>query len=213
MIKQIVLIGAGGSAAQRVMRAALVRTLPGMERYLYNDLIDEVRRDHLPSAGLQLAGIEELWFADPLAARSAQAVLLSMSSPAIRAQLLTVDEHLIFERSMDGGAALKRISLLRRRAGMTPESFCQYWRSVHAPLAECHRFVNRYVQNHVLHQVASHPAADNDAVAAVDGVAEFQLTDLVRMQEDYASPEGQRMKADVARFADAVTTYLVRPVS
>ena len=213
MIKQIVLIGTGESASQQVVRAAAVRSLPGLERYVYNELLGEVLRDHLPFAGLKLAGIEELWFADAMAVRSAQGVLLSNASPANSVQVLTVDEHLIFERSSDGAAALKRISLLRRRAGMTPESFRQYWRSVHAPLAECHRFVNRYVQNHVLHQVSSHPVVGHGLAAAIDGVAEFRITDLVRMQEDYASPEGQRMKADVAEFADAVTTYLVRQMS
>ena len=213
MIKQIVLMGSGENAAQQVVRAAAVRSLPGLERYVHNELLNEVRRDHLPSAGLQLAGIEELWFADAKAARSAQEILLSNASPAISVQVLTVQEHLIFERSVNGAAALKRISLLRRRAGMTPGSFRQYWLSVHAPLAECHRFVNRYVQNHVLDQVASHPAVGHGMEAAIDGVAEFRITDLVRMQEDYASPEGQRMKADVAKFAEAVTTYLVRQVS
>jgi uncharacterized protein (TIGR02118 family) len=102
---------------------------------------------------------------------------------------------------------LKRLSLLTRKKGMTHEAFTHYWQSVHAPLAQCHRYVQSYRQNHV---TAALPLSADGELLRVDGIGEFLISDVDRMQEDYRSEAGIRMKQDVENFVGSARTYLVR---
>ena len=101
-----------------------------------------------------------------------------------------------------GDAPVKRLSLLRRKPGLSRPQFGAYWRDVHAPMASCHRHVARYVQNHVL--------VDASPDAPFDGLAEFRITDLAGMRADYDTDTGKAMRADVQNFAATVSTYVVR---
>ncbi|MES2977728.1 MAG: EthD domain-containing protein [Pseudomonadota bacterium] len=205
-MSKLILIASGHrkTGAEPVLQRAIA-SLSGVDRYVHNDVLAEIRRTHRPSAEMAVSAIVELWFSDADAALHAVSQLRHSGTPLQALQVLSVGEHVIFDHDAGTAAVTKRMSLLQRRTDMSPAQFQHYWRSVHAPLAECHRFVSRYVQNHVnQHGEALGPPS-------FDGVAEFLITDLVRIEEDYASAAGQRMKDDVANFASTVTTFLVEP--
>jgi len=214
MNKIIVLLRAAPATSAEVFaacwaqRSAVLAGQDCLQRYLCNDVQHWINRDATCLPGGSVHGIEELWFADDvhsLARKRLMASLELVPQHISVVDALSVRESLIFERTGQPVALTKRMSLLQRKSGWSADAFCQYWHDVHAPLADCHRFVQRYVQNH-----RCDPAARPQRLA-VDGIAEFMITDLQRMQEDYLSEAGQRMRADVSQFVGALSTCVVQP--
>lgn len=182
-------------------RAEQLLLLPGLRRLVRNEVTQEVRRDHASAAAQSVAAVEEVWVEtdDP---GTLTALLRQADAGLVVMQATEVRDALIYQREAQGRAPLKRLSLLKRLPLLSSAAFSAYWAHVHAPLARIHRHVCLYRQNHVV-------TAPLESTV-FDGVAEFRITDLDGMQEDYASAEGRRMSADTANFAAAVSTYLVR---
>lgn len=87
------------------------------------------------------------------------------------------------------------VYLLHRRAGMDAQSFVQYWRDVHAPLAANLPGLRRYVQNY--------PNFDSvESRAPFDGIAEIWFDSRASMELAFGSPQGQATMADVPHFLD-----------
>lgn len=191
--------------------------LPGVRRLVRNRILKHVVRDHLPDQALipALAGIEEIWFdnaetashADPYLAQSELGLNGSASVFKVVAGY-AVDEHVVFSRPAPPQPLHKRISLLRRRQGLTRDAFHHYWLTVHAPFASCHRHVARYTQNHL---VSADGMIKAGSCPQIDGVGEFFISDIQGMQDDYQTPEGQRMNDDSKNFIGSVSTYFVTP--
>ena len=169
-------------------------------RVVRNEVVQEVRREHV-SAAETVAAIDEIWCRDA-SAEHALGVLRAAYATRPVLQLSLVHERTIFARHDDGAAPVKRLSILRRKAGLSRSQFAAYWHDVHAPMARCHRHVARYVQNHVL--------VDASPDAPFDGVAEFRVTDFAGMQAEYETDAGKATRADVQNFASTVSTYVVR---
>ncbi len=187
--------------------ALVAAGLPGLVRQVRNEIVSEVRRDHMTASEQSLDAIEEFWFRDACARDEALEAWRSTPFPIpATACLLAVSGWLAFQRLPPEQEPLKRLSLLIRKKGMTREAFTRYWQSVHAPLASCHRYVQTYVQNHV---TAAIPLSTDGELLMADGIGEFLISDLERMQEDYRSEAGIRMKQDVKNFVASARTYLV----
>jgi hypothetical protein len=192
-----------------------VAGLPGLVRYVRNEIVEIVHRDHIVAGPLIADGIEELWFGTAETRDLALAALRSNAwCQACRCIMtvgaMAVSEKIILNRPPAVLQPTKRLSLLTRKTGMTNPTFSNYWQTVHAPLASCHRFVDRYVQNHVLPHVLPDPGISSGAAhLQIDGIGEFLITDLRRMQEDYLSEAGLRMKRDVDNFVGSALTCLV----
>ena len=97
---------------------------------------------------------------------------------------------------------IKVIGLLKRKAGMSHQEFCDYWLNVHAPLGE--RIVpaeaksGRYVQNHAVLLKAG-------GEAPYDAVAELCFADHAAMQrwiDWYNSDAGKELRDDELNFMD-----------
>lgn len=188
-----------------------VAGLPGLVRYVRNEIVEIVPRDHIAAGPLVVDGIEELWFGTAETRDLAFAALRSNEWCKACSRIMTVEAMVVSERIiLDKPPAvlhpIKRLSLLTRKKGLTNPAFSNYWQTVHAPLTSCHRFVDRYVQNHVLPDpvIFAGPAP-----LQIDGIGEFLIIDLQRMQEDYLSEAGLRMKRDVENFVGSALTCLV----
>ena len=71
---------------------------------------------------------------------------------------------------------VKRVSFIKRKPGMSPEEFSQYWREVHGPLALALPGMRRYVQCHVV------PSAYEKGEPAYDGVAQIWFETMADLQ-------------------------------
>jgi len=206
--KMMVLLGAGTASpdpagqaqwdGDRVKTALAVR---GLRRMVRNTVQESVRREHAPASPQVVAIVEELWFDTEPVRADLDALLRPTGSLAVL-QAASVREHVVFRRPVGDKPCIKRLSLLQRRADISPQEFSNYWEHVHAPLAHCHRHVALYVQNHATTPPGTKPLL-------FDGIAEFQIADLVAMQTDYATEQGIAMRADVGNFASTVSTYFV----
>ena len=192
-----------------VQRAAAPRErhlralVPGLCQLRCHEVVSFVPREHAASArgADRIVEVDEFW----IDANILEPALHALRTAYPATPLCRVRERVIFERSIACEAPIRRLSLLQRRSSLTRPAFSAYWLDVHAPLAHCHRHVRRYVQNHVEADGSFGPDA-----AQFDGIAEFEIADWAGMQADYATPEGTRMREDVAKFAGNVTTCVVR---
>ena len=197
MTKFAVIFGEG--EPQRASGTVDLSRIPGFVRATRNDVVDAVHREHIARADRSVLRVDELWCEGTSSERALDALQeLYDGLPVI--QVSEVRETPILERSADGSALVKRLSLLQRRADLSRASFCAYWRDVHAAMASCHRHVARYVQNHVV----------DGSRGMFDGIAEFEIADMEGMRADYETEAAKAMKADVQNFAATISTYVVR---
>lgn len=103
----------------------------------------------------------------------------------------------------------KSVALIKRKPGITQETFIQHYEEVHAPLAI--RFFEgcfkHYVRNYVTAALGNDPPA-------FDVISEFWVEDddaLARIAELNSSPAAQVLRDDEAKFMDAsqTVTYIV----
>ena len=86
---------------------------------------------------------------------------------------------------------------LRRKAGMSPEEFRDYWLTKHAPIAgEGYEHLTGYVVNLVMR-------VPEGQVAPYDGVAELTWDSRDDFKADMASDVAKRSTEDLANFTDA----------
>jgi uncharacterized protein (TIGR02118 family) len=194
--------------------ARLVCKLPGLVRYVQNDILRMLPRRHLPAIPLCLDGIEELWFRSPEALREAQespatrAVLADEPTLADAKSVFTVREIVVFDIAGAADRRDKRISLLLHRSALAVAQFQDHWSTIHVEYARAHRFAERYVQNHVI--AAERRAKLPSTLPDIDGFGTFLTADLAQMHATYDTSAGQAMNDDARRFVGAVSTYLVR---
>jgi len=95
------------------------------------------------------------------------------------------------------------VTLLRRKAGMTPEEFQDYWKTRHAAVIATLPGIVRYTQ--------SHPVAGQTGpgVAEWDGVAELRARDSQAFRDIGASDAYRMVLQDEENFLDRSATALV----
>ena len=92
---------------------------------------------------------------------------------------------------------IKLVALVRRKSGMSPEAFRDYWLTTHAPLAAAIPGMNGYRIN-----IAGDPGTQPPA--PYDGSAEIWFDDRRAMEMGLASAQGAIAGDDTAHFTDAI---------
>lgn len=183
----------------RNTHAPLAMSIPGVQRYVQNHTPSIVSRN--PSHD----GIVELWMESLDAAKAA------FNSPEYRQgayvdepnfvnvedviRLQTEDQVMLDGDSISKDDELvKRVSFIKRKPGMSPEEFSQYWRDVHGPLALKMPGIRRYVQCHVLPEVyeKAEPAYDGVAQIWFDTMADLQYAMNSSEYKEGAQPDGPK---------------------
>lgn len=112
---------------------------------------------------------------------------------------------------------IKLVFCLRRKPGMTPAEFQDYWLNKHAPLVRSHAdvlHIKRYVQTHTLDDPATQQvlAQARGAPQNFDGVAELWFESREDLAAGVATPEGRdasrALLADERRFVDHANSPL-----
>jgi uncharacterized protein (TIGR02118 family) len=193
----------------RTKHAAVIGTLPGIERYTQSHPIKQQVGESPPSWD----GVAELW------ARDSQAFREIGASQAYRVVLQ--DEENFLDRSAtalvltealllrDGGGSsadgVKYIRFLKRRADLSPEEFQARWRDAYGPLVEALPGLTRYVQYRARlggYQAGREPLYDGFDVSWFAGVD--------RLRAALASPAAAAAHSTAAAFlADGEPVGLV----
>jgi uncharacterized protein (TIGR02118 family) len=194
---------------------ALASRLPGLRRYEQNHVIDQAQRGISYERGPeQLDGFSMLWFDSDEAMRAA------MDTDAGRAlvadenhfigdlRIVTIDQVEVIPPAADR-PLIKRMSLLRRRADVSPERFRHEWRVEHARLVRATNGVRGYRQNLIVdRQVPKGTPVGYDALP-IDGIVELWFESTQSLDAAFASPEGVKLMAHARVFIAEITTFLV----
>jgi len=98
---------------------------------------------------------------------------------------------------------IKGLFFARRKPGISPSQFQEYWRTAHAEITRPLVHIRHYIQSHTL--VASYgnpnlPYAEGDP--AYDGMATMWFNSIEERRQGNMSPEAQTAIADQANFTE-----------
>src|SRR5262245_50314309 len=112
---------------------------------------------------------------------------------------------------------IKRITIMTRKPGISPEKFADYWTNVHGPLLGSHPAVKRFVINvtekfvrfSVRNEDREDPLRDTIVTKTPDGFVELWFEDQESMEAMYKSDFSKKLIADAENFVGAIATFVV----
>src|SRR5262245_43921337 len=167
----------------RENHSTLARKLPGLRRYQQNHVVDSVQRGiTYPRGGEQLDGISMLWFDSEQAMREAiatdagRALVADENHFMSDLRIVALDQVEVIAPATDR-PLVKRMSLLKRLPGVSPERFEHEWRAEHARLVKRVEGVRGYRQNLiVVREAPKGTPVDYDGLP-IDGIVELWFDD------------------------------------
>ncbi len=157
----------------------VVTRLPGVRRYVQSHTLASAYGADEPAYD----GIAEVWAdgTDALRAmtRSPEYARVQADEAEFidRATMgfVVTDEHVVKDGPVPADA-IKRVTFITRRAGLSVDEFQRYWRQIHGPLAAGIPSLRRYVQSHT-----RRAAYEGGRTPAWDGMASawFDSTDAI----------------------------------
>ena len=201
----------------RERHAELARRLPGLRGYVQNHVVDQMQRGITYRRGPeQLDGFSQLWFDDGEAMRAAiatdagQALVADENHFIGDLRVVTVDQHEVIAPDADR-PLIKRMSLLRRRPDVTPETFLREWRDVHAPLVRSIAGVRGYRQNLVVDRQVPKGTQVGYEQLPIDGIVELWFDSTEAIDAGFGSAQGRQTMTHALGFIGEITTFLVEP--
>lgn len=114
--------------------------------------------------------------------------------------LVLTDEHVIIEGDRPQ-KAVKQIVMIKRKPGMSPAEFQDYWLNKHAPLVGHPTGLLRYVQSH-----ARLNGYRDGREPTFDGIATMTYESVDAMKAARKAPGQDRVAEDAANFLDPSKT-------
>lgn len=198
----------------REHHSQMAAQLPGLLRYEQNHVVDSEQRGFtFPRGPEHLDGISMLWFESKESMKQAFATGLGQ-------QLIADENHFIGDLrivTLDQvevikpleGPKLKRMSLLRRLPGVSPETFRKEWREEHAYLVKRLDQVLGYRQNLILEREVPKGNLVSHDVLPIDGIVELWFKDIDTISSAFGSPKGTTLMTHAREFIGEITTFLV----
>ena len=194
---------------------ALAARLPGLRRYEQNHVIDQAQRGISYERGPeQLDGFSMLWFDSEEAMRAAfntdagRALVADENHFIGDLRIVSVDPVEVILPATDR-PLIKRMSLLRRRADVSPEQFLHEWRVEHARLVRATNGMRGYRQNLVVERQVPKGTTVAYGGLPIDGIVELWFESTESLDAAFASPEGKTLMAHARVFIAEITTFLV----
>lgn len=201
----------------RDVHGPLAAKMPGMRAYFQNLVVNREQFGiSQPRGRWDLDGFSELQF-DTLADMTA-AVTADRSGGAHddlgqlldEVNVVACEKHVVVPVDTGGGPFVKRMTLLRRTEGMSPERFRREWLETHAAMVRRWPNVLGYVQNIVVDRFRGSPTHSVDHGALpVDGVVEFWFRDKDEAAALYASDIVAQTQAHAGEFLAEITPFFV----
>ena len=182
----------------RTTHADIIIRLPGIRRYVQNHVLPSGYKKGEPV----FDAVAESAFDDTQAmkslAKSPEYAKVLADEPNFidrptMGSIIT-DEHVI----KDGPApkdGVKSIDFVTHKQGVSIDAFFKYWREDHARLCAAAAAMRRYVQNHTRRSIY-----DSGKTPAYDGAAMTWFDDMQALRAAAATPEFERLRADVENF-------------
>ena len=199
----------------RDIHAPIAARLPGLRRYHQNHIVDtEQRGIDYPRGPLTIDGISELWFDDEA---SMQRAIKSDVMDALAADeanliddihVITAEQHVVIP-TPSGVPLLKRMSTLKRRDDVSPETFRHEWFEIHSILVKRLPQVKGYTQNLVIDRRHGRGAAASREELPVDGIVELWFEDVSSLESAFRSPAGVTLMTHAREFIAEISTFLV----
>lgn len=198
----------------REVHGPLAARMPGLRAYHQNHIIDKTQLaiDHA-RGGWDLDGFSELWFDDAAAMERAiasepyQAVVADSPHCMAATRVIVADQITVV--APQGRPAIKRMSILQRRDGLSPEDFRREWLEVHAPMVARFPAIAGYRQN-VVTACGPAPGIDADADGgAPDGIVEMWFHTQQDLVAAFQSPAAEVSQRHALGFLQSITTFLV----
>ena len=195
----------------------LAAQFPGLRSYAQHLVVNDEQFGIAHGRGpWQLDGFSELRFDDLDAMKAA--VTSPAFAPALQDErgfladvhLVACERHEVVPVALGDGPFIKRMTVLKRLPGMTPEDFRHEWLTVHASWVRQWPDVLGYVQNLVVDRWhdSRTQSASYDAVP-VDGIVEFWFRDTDIAARLYASDLVARTQEHAKVFLDQITPFFV----
>ena len=202
----------------RNFHGTLAAGLPGLRSYVQNHVTDSAQRGISFTRGPErLDGISQLVFKDEASMCTAIGSVVGPQLAADEAhfigrlRIVTAQRHVVVPIS--AGRAVKRMSLLRRRADVTPEVFVHEWLAVHGPLVRRLPGILGYRQNLITSRQAPKGVEVGYDGLPIDGIVELWFTDTAAIDAAFGAPAGRKAMAHAQTFIGEITTFLVEPVT
>ena len=199
----------------RELHGPIAARLPGLRRYHQNHVVDSEQRGiDYPRGPVTFDGISELWFDDESSMRKA---LSSDAMSALAADeanfiddihVITVEQNVVIP-TPPGARLLKRMSTLKRREDVTPETFRHEWFNVHSLLVKRLPQVKGYTQNLILDRKRGRGAHVSRDDLPIDGMVELWFEDVQSLQSAFRSPAGITLMTHAREFIAEISTFLV----
>ncbi|SLN53869.1 EthD protein [Aquimixticola soesokkakensis] len=191
---------------------------PGLRGYWQHAVTDKEQFgiSHARGVDWDLDGFSELHFDDEGAMLGA--VNDDSFTPALTdetdflqdVKIVACEKHKVVEMNLDDGPYIKRMTLLKRLPGISPERFRQEWLETHANFVRRWPGVLGYHQNLVVSRYCGSRTeqASHDEVP-VDGIVEFWFRDKEAAAELYAKDIVTETQEHAKVFLDTITPYFV----
>ena len=200
----------------RDVHGPLAARLPGLRRYHQNHVVDnrQLAIDHTRGSW-SIDGISELWFDSvddmnrAVASEEYQAVARDHHLFVGTTGLITAVQNVVVPVDVTAGPLVKRMSILTRKPGLTPEQFKDEWWGFHAEAVRKFPNLMGYTQNLVVERSAGlgRPAAHEDL--PIDGMVEMWFRSVADIETAFRSPAANVSQTHALSFIAEITTFLV----
>lgn len=189
--------------------------LPGLRRYHQNHVVDRQQRGiSYPRSGYEIDGISQLWFDDfPSMYRAYASDLVPKLGEDEKEfigdlKLITTVPHIVIPKPA-GVPLIKRMSTIRRRPDVSPETFMNEWFDTHSYLVKRLPGVMGYTQNLVVDRSLGRGKPATYDELPIDGIVELWFENMDRLHAAFASDIGKTTTTHGAEFISEVSTFLV----
>ena len=197
----------------RMVHGPLMARVPGVH-YQQNHVIDTRQTTNHARGSIEVDGFAQWGFAPDDAMREATGhpglVAAGKDLPNFVGALtrMTCEVRSVVPEPTTG-TAVKRMSVLQARPGMTEERFRRYWVDEHATMIAAYPGLLGCRQNIVTGRLAISDPRLADAGVEAAGILEMWYASIEAMEESLASPQAQLAMKHGGEFLSAVTTYVV----
>ncbi|MFV0383641.1 EthD family reductase [Paracoccus sp. (in: a-proteobacteria)] len=191
---------------------------PGLRGYWQHRVVDKEQFgiSHARGSEWDLAGFSELHFDDVPAMLNAVSgdifapTLVDEQEFLEDVKLVACEKHVVVPYQPDDGPVIKRMTLLKRLPGISPEKFRKEWLETHADFVRRWPNVLGYNQNIVIDRYhGSRTESVPYEEVPVDGIVEFWFRDKETAAELYASDIVTETQEHAKFFLDTITPYFV----
>ena len=197
----------------KMVHGPLMAQVPGVH-YQQNHVIDTRQTTNHARGSIEVDGFAQWGFASDSAMREAAGhpalVAAGKDLPNFVGSLtrMTCEVKSVLPEPTTS-AALKRMSVLQAKPGMTAERFRHYWVDEHAAMIAVYPGLLGCRQNIVTGRLAVSDPRVADAGIETAGILEMWYASIDAMEKSLASVQAQKAMEHGGKFLSSVTTYVV----